>query len=189
MNEIAQSQVHVPKRESAWAEFIRKDDWWAIWIGLGLVVVAAGLVASGGSLKWLAVAPQKWKAWPDAVGQVRQHAAQYLALFALWANVDESFLIGLLVLAASAVGRVRPDSTGGTRGPEPFTLPNALANLTACAVACLVNPSVFRVYRAAADPSQIDARHPQIAAGPQHGGRGQHVDTLKPHGFGQRTRG
>src|ERR1700676_4565887 len=95
MNEIAQSQVHAPKRESAWAEFIRKDDWWAIWIGLGLVVVAAGLVASGGSLKWLAIAPQKWSHWPEAVAQVRDHAAQYLALFALWATL---FGIGISAL-------------------------------------------------------------------------------------------
>jgi len=87
MTELAQSQVHAPKRESAWTEFIRKDDWWAIWIGLGLVVVAAGLTSSGSSLKWLAIAPQKWKAWPDAVAQVRDHAAQYLALFALWATL------------------------------------------------------------------------------------------------------
>jgi uncharacterized membrane protein YadS len=87
MTELAQSQVHAPKRESAWTEFIRKDDWWAIWIGLGLVVVAAGLTSSGSSLKWLAIAPQKWKAWPDAVGQLRDHAAQYLALFALWATL------------------------------------------------------------------------------------------------------
>jgi len=72
MTELAESQVHAPKRESAWTEFIRKDDWWAIWIGLGLVVVAAGLTSSGSSLKWLAIAPQKWKAWPEAVAQVRE---------------------------------------------------------------------------------------------------------------------
>jgi hypothetical protein len=44
-------------------------------------------LVNGGSLKWLAVAPQKWKAWPDAVGQVREHAARYLVLFALWATL------------------------------------------------------------------------------------------------------
>src|SRR3984885_14763739 len=95
MTEIAQGQVRARKSESAWSEFIRKDDWWAIWIGLGLVVVAAGLVANGSSLKWLAVAPQKWKAWPEAVTQVRPHAAQYLALFVLWAAL---FGIGVTAL-------------------------------------------------------------------------------------------
>src|ERR1700678_1884911 len=95
MTEIAQSQVHAPKRDSVWSELIRKDDWWAIWIGLGLVVVAAGLVANGSSLKWLAIAPQKWKTWPEAVSQVRDHAAQYLALFVLFATL---FGIGVTAL-------------------------------------------------------------------------------------------
>src|ERR1700733_4992082 len=95
MTEIAQGQVRARKSESAWSEFIRKDDWWAIWIGLGLVVVAAGLVANGSSLKWLAVAPQKWSAWPEAVAQVRAHAVQYLALFVLWATL---FGIGVSAL-------------------------------------------------------------------------------------------
>src|ERR1039457_1450997 len=87
MTEIAQAQLHAPKRESTWAEFIRRDDWWAIWIGLGLVAVAAGLVANGSSLKWLAVAPQKWSHWPEALAQLHDHAVQYLALFALWATL------------------------------------------------------------------------------------------------------
>src|ERR1700728_4598911 len=95
MTEIAHSQVHVPKRDSVWTELVRKDDWWAIWIGLGLVVVAAGLVANGSSLKWLAVAPQKWTTWPEALAQVRAHAAQYLALFVLWAAL---FGIGVTAL-------------------------------------------------------------------------------------------
>src|SRR3984957_20129793 len=95
MTEIAQSQVHAPKRDSVWSELIRKDDWWAIWIGLGLVVVAAGLVANGSSLKWLAIAPQKWKTWPEAVSQVGDNAAQYLALFALVATL---FGIGVTAL-------------------------------------------------------------------------------------------
>ena len=95
MNEIAQVQLQGARRESLWSDFIRKDDWWAIWIGLGLVVAAAGLVASGSSLKWLSVAPQKWSHWPDAVGQVRAHAAQYLALFVLWATL---FGIGVTAL-------------------------------------------------------------------------------------------
>jgi uncharacterized membrane protein YadS len=100
MTEIAENQIHAskvqaPKRDSAWAEFIRKDDWWAIWIGLGLVVVAAGLVSGGSSLKWLAIGPQKWKAWPEAVAQLQTHALQYLALFVLWATL---FGIGISAL-------------------------------------------------------------------------------------------
>jgi len=85
MAEIAEhSNSHLAVRRS-WAELFRKEDWWAIWIGLALVAVAIVLFASGGSIKWIAVAPQKWTHVSDAVAQLRQHAAQYAALFLLWA--------------------------------------------------------------------------------------------------------
>ncbi|MGH8231789.1 MAG: YeiH family protein, partial [Steroidobacteraceae bacterium] len=95
MTEIAHTPIDTPKSESVWSEFIRKDDWWAIWIGLGLVVVAAGLTATGGSIKWLAIAPQKWSHWSQAGAQLQAHATQYLALFALWAGL---FSIGISAL-------------------------------------------------------------------------------------------
>ena len=76
-----------PARASVWRDLVGKDDSWAIWIGLGLVVVAVGLVESGSSIKWLAIAPQRWHRWPEAAAQLREHAAQYLALMALWAGL------------------------------------------------------------------------------------------------------
>ena len=42
-----------------WSGLLRSDDWWAIWIGLGLVVVAYLLFAGGSTIKWIAVAPAK----------------------------------------------------------------------------------------------------------------------------------
>jgi uncharacterized membrane protein YadS len=72
-------------RRSLRNELFRKDDWWAIWIGLGLVAVAVALFANGGSIKWIAVAPQKWGEVASLTHQLRQHGAQYAALFVLWA--------------------------------------------------------------------------------------------------------
>jgi uncharacterized integral membrane protein (TIGR00698 family) len=72
-------------RHSAWGGLLRKEDWWAVWIGLGLIAVAVVLFASGSSIKWIAVAPQKWSHLSDVTGQLRQHGLQYAALFVLWA--------------------------------------------------------------------------------------------------------
>ena len=65
MNEIVGARV-AAGGESRFGALLRKDDWWAIWIGLGLVVVAIVLVQGGSSLKWLAVAPTKWSHWSEA---------------------------------------------------------------------------------------------------------------------------
>ena len=81
----------------------------------------------------------------------RGAAFALIPLFVLWANVDESFLIGLIVLAA-CVGRAGSGREPGEGADRRSSLPAALAVLAACAAACLVNPSVFQVYRAAADP-------------------------------------
>jgi uncharacterized integral membrane protein (TIGR00698 family) len=86
MAEIAQA-APAPSfvRRSPWNELFRKEDWWAIWIGLGLIAVAVALFAGGGSIKWLAVAPQKWSHLADVTQQLKVHGLQYAALFVLWA--------------------------------------------------------------------------------------------------------
>ena len=72
-------------KRSAWSELFRKEDWWAIWIGLGLIAIAVALFAAGGSIKWIAVAPQKWSRLSDVGQQLKVHGPQYAALFVLWA--------------------------------------------------------------------------------------------------------
>ena len=55
--------VYVPAASApaaAWHELFAKEDWWAIWIGVALVLAAVVLFSAGLSIKWLAVAPQKW---------------------------------------------------------------------------------------------------------------------------------
>src|SRR5580692_8872423 len=77
--------LRLPVRESLWTEFIRKEDWWAVWISLGLIGVAIAKFASGGSLQWIAVAPQKWGNAAELAGQLRPQGMRYLALGLVWA--------------------------------------------------------------------------------------------------------
>jgi len=80
---------------SGWRELIAKEDWWAIWIGLGLVIVAVIAFSQGTSLKWIAVAPQKWSTLADLGTQFGANWPRYLALFALWVVL---FGIGIAAL-------------------------------------------------------------------------------------------
>ncbi|HEV2703505.1 MAG TPA: putative sulfate exporter family transporter [Steroidobacteraceae bacterium] len=64
-----------------------REDWWAVAVGIGLIAVAVVLFAGGSSIKWIAIAPQKWTHLADVWVQLRAHWLQFLALFAVWAAV------------------------------------------------------------------------------------------------------
>jgi uncharacterized integral membrane protein (TIGR00698 family) len=96
MAEIAQTaDSRSLARRSPWGDLFRNEDWWAIWIGLGLIAVAVALFAGSSSIKWIAVAPQKWSHLADVTLQLKQHGLQYAALFLLW---SVSFGIGAAAL-------------------------------------------------------------------------------------------
>jgi uncharacterized integral membrane protein (TIGR00698 family) len=111
-------QVARPLR---WRELYLKEDWWAIWLGLGIVVVAYALFANGTGIGWIAVTPPKWStgaqlgahfaaAWPRYVAQFVAWLAVFsLALSALGHRAREfvpSFVIlYLLALAVFVLGQ------------------------------------------------------------------------------------
>ncbi len=87
MADVELGSLPLPVRESAWNEFIRTEDWWAVWISLGLIGVAVALFLSGSSLQWIAVAPQKWSDPASLLAQLHPQVLRYLALCLLWAVV------------------------------------------------------------------------------------------------------
>ncbi len=78
-----------PTRVSSmgWKELYLKEDWWAIWVGLGLVIVAYLFFLNGGTLKWIAITPAKWSTFSELIGHFTSHILQYLAQFILWAII------------------------------------------------------------------------------------------------------
>ena len=85
MADVDLRRLPLPVRESFWAELIRKEDWWAVWIGLSLIIVAVARFAGGAPLQWIAVAPQKWSSPADLLGQLQPQGIRYVTLCLLWA--------------------------------------------------------------------------------------------------------
>jgi uncharacterized membrane protein YadS len=67
-----------------WKELYLKEDWWAIWLGVGIVVVALLVFLNGGSIKWIAVTPKKWSNFGELGADFAAHIGQYIAQFVLW---------------------------------------------------------------------------------------------------------
>ncbi|HVJ03065.1 MAG TPA: putative sulfate exporter family transporter [Sphingomonas sp.] len=73
-------------RASAWGwqELWRKEDWWAIWIGLSIVLAGCALFWTGGNLRWLAVLPPRWHSFGQVTDDLAANWLRYLAQFAFW---------------------------------------------------------------------------------------------------------
>jgi len=70
-----------------WKELWLKEDWWAIWLGLGIVIVAYLFFANGSSIKWIAITPAKWSNFSELTSHFGAHITQYAAQFVLWAII------------------------------------------------------------------------------------------------------
>lgn len=64
--------------------FLVTEDWWAVYLGLGIVVVALLFHLFGGTLKPLAVAPPKWQSFGTVVEHFKAQSLWYLLQLILW---------------------------------------------------------------------------------------------------------
>ncbi|MFO0909896.1 MAG: hypothetical protein U0794_16365 [Isosphaeraceae bacterium] len=135
--------------------------WWTAictTLAMGAVFSPAGIVLGGisgsgvvGPGTWgiLLLAIELWLLHRTVYGESPGSIFALVPLFTLWANVDESFLVGLMLLAAFTVGRVQKSTRGET---DPLGLPKTIGVLVASILACVLNPSHINVFAAAAGP-------------------------------------
>ena len=84
-------------QKPGWSELWLKEDWWAVWIGIGLVLVAYGLFVSGKGIGWIAVTPvAKWKTLGELGSDFAANWLRYVAQFGLF--------LGLFSFAAKVMG-------------------------------------------------------------------------------------
>jgi uncharacterized membrane protein YadS len=72
---------------AGWAELYQKEDWWAIWFGIGLMVLAVALFNSGSHfLSALAVNPGglKWSSLDQLAAHFANNAGMYVLQFIFW---------------------------------------------------------------------------------------------------------
>jgi len=74
-------------RELGWRELYLKEDWWAIWLGVGIVLVAWLFFINGSTIKWIAITPKKWSSFDQLSLELVTHFHQYVAQFGLWLAV------------------------------------------------------------------------------------------------------
>jgi uncharacterized membrane protein YadS len=84
-------------RGPGWSDLWLKEDWWAIWLGLGIIVAGLVLFAEGASWRWVAVTPPKWSSLGQLAGHFADNWPRYFVQFLLWAAA--------ISVALAALGR------------------------------------------------------------------------------------
>lgn len=80
-----EARATVQSPPSRWTELWRKEDWWAIWLGLGIVAVGLVLFTYGTGLRWLAVLPPRWTSTSQLLSHFGENWLRYVTQFAFWA--------------------------------------------------------------------------------------------------------
>ncbi|MHB8743257.1 MAG: YeiH family protein [Sulfuricaulis sp.] len=83
-----QSGVAERSQARGWCELYLKEDWWAVWVGIGMMIAAILFYQAGNTaiLKSLAINPGglKWSSFDQLTAHFSQNASLYLYQFLFW---------------------------------------------------------------------------------------------------------
>lgn len=95
-SENIQSAPFLSAPLSSWRALLIKEDWWAVWIGLAIVMIGVGLYANGATLRPLAVLPPRWTDFSSLIADFTANWPRYAGQFVFW--------LASLSLAGRALG-------------------------------------------------------------------------------------
>jgi uncharacterized integral membrane protein (TIGR00698 family) len=82
-------------KTSGWRELWLKEDWWAVWLGIAIVIAALALFLNGSSLKWIAVTPAKWATLAALGAHFAENYLRYAVQFAAWLAIFTAALAAM----------------------------------------------------------------------------------------------
>jgi uncharacterized integral membrane protein (TIGR00698 family) len=127
------NESQIPKQSIGWRELYLKEDWWAIWLGLGIIFIAIIFFAFGKTLKPLAVMPPRWDNFTQLIEHFGNNIALYIVQFIVWLvifGISTSIMgikrkefipsfvfLYLLSLIVFSIGQWKPASYYGFEAP------------------------------------------------------------------------
>ena len=87
----------VKPARAGWQELWSKEDWWAVWLGLGIAGLAALLFLNGSSISWITVVPGKWSNFSQLRAQFAPNGWRYASQFAA--------LVAVFTMATGFMGK------------------------------------------------------------------------------------
>ncbi len=76
----------------------KTEDWWSVWMGMGLVLLALVTFWAGGSIRGWAITPPKWSAFAALPPDLLHHAWGYGVIFLVFGGV---FTISMAIMGHS----------------------------------------------------------------------------------------
>ncbi len=98
---MAEKEKVPPREKPVW---LIKEDYWAIYLALGLILIALLFYAGGASIKLGAIAPKKWTSWSEIPADFAARWPWYIFNFIMWLAI---FTMSCAIMEVDVVDYVK----------------------------------------------------------------------------------